>query len=126
MLDSPQLSIKLNILQHITIWVQIRSIHCDWVNVSLFKSSPKDMLFFYTDFKEKGRTRDKHGHERETSFSCLPYMRLHPGSKPQPEACALTGNRTRDLLVYKMMLQTTKSHGQDSLSLNLQVILHPY
>ena len=49
--------------------------------------------------KREGRQREKHQCEREALTSCLPY-------------CAVTGNRTRNLLVYGMTLQPNEPLGQ--------------
>ena len=51
---------------------------------------------------------------RETSISCLLYV-LQPGTKPTTQAHALTGNRTGDLLLCRMMpnLLSHMSQGKE-------------
>lgn len=58
------------------------------------------LLFFY--FRERKR-------EKETLIGCLPYASW-PGIEPTTWVCTLTGNQTRNLVVYGMMLQPTEPH----------------
>ena len=49
----------------------------------------------------------------ETSMGCLPYT-PQLGIEPAMEVCVLTGNQTRNLLVFGMMLQlrhTARAEG---------------
>ena len=59
---------------------------------------------------EEGEEREQHWCEREISIGylpCMPRQRLNP----QPRhACALTGNWTCSLSIYRMTLQPTESH----------------
>ena len=67
----------------------------------LFFILTEDMLI---DFREQAREAEREGEkrqcERETSTGCL----IHPdrGAKPATQACALTGNQTDDLSMYRM------------------------
>ena len=70
---------------------------------TFFLSSPEDMLI---DFRERGR---EGGGRRETSIGSLSYA-LQEGTEPAILASALTGNQTRDLLVHRMMFQSTEPH----------------
>ena len=55
------------------------------------------------------REGEKHLCERETSIGCSSYM-PQLGTRPATKVCALTGNRTRDLLVYGTTLQLAEPH----------------
>ena len=83
-----------------------------------FRKSPehKDfsgsfLIFFYSHSRtcllilERGGRRER---EKKTLISCLS-NRLQRGIKPAAQVCALTRNRTRDLLVYRTTLQPTES-----------------
>ena len=71
-------------------------------------------LFIYT-FHPHPRTcllileREGRVRRRKTPISWILYM-PRPGTKPATQACALMGNWTDDLLVYKIMLQPTEPH----------------
>lgn len=51
----------------------------------------------------------------QLSIACAPAR-----DQSQSLVCALAGNRTRNLLVFGMMLQTTKPPGQRGLNYNLR------
>ena len=78
-----------------------------WVmSFFFFVSLNFSQLIAFTDFKdfiflflEKGEGREK---ERERNINCLSLACLQLGTWPTTQACALTGNRTGDLLVYRM------------------------
>ena len=62
--------------------------------------------FSFVDFRERRREVEREGKnyqcERETLIDCL--LHVHqPRTKPATQACALTENQTRDLLVCRMM-----------------------
>ena len=65
-----------------------------------FFNAHKDMLL---DFEREG----KEG--RETSIGCLSHA-PRPGTEPLTYVCVLSGNRTHNLSVYRMMLQPTEPH----------------
>ena len=59
-------------------------------------------------FLERGEGREK---EKERNISVwLPLTPHLLGTWPATMACALTGNRTGDILVYRMMLQPIEPH----------------
>ena len=60
-------------------------------------------------FREKGRERDR---ERETSIGCLLYEPW-PGIEPATQVCALTGNETHHLWLYRVTLQPTEPPSQN-------------
>ena len=57
------------------------------------------------------REREKHQCGRERLISCLPYAPLL-GTEPITSVCALTRNRTHNLLVFRKTLQPTEPPGQ--------------
>ena len=71
--------------------------------------APEIILFYFFQilFLERGEGGRKRG--RQTSLykrhiNCLPLARPCLGTWLAAQACVLTGNRTSDLLVYKLML----------------------
>ena len=56
--------------------------------------------------------------KRETLIGCLPHTPWR-GIEPTTQACAHTGDRTRSLLVYGMMLQPSEPPGQGVTGFNL-------
>ena len=71
--------------------------------------------FYSFTFIERGREREREGEEhqcvRDTSI-ILPLARPQPGTWPATQACALTGNRTRDLLVHRPTLSPLSHTSQ--------------
>ena len=67
---------------------------------------------FFTDFREKGREKEKHGCERETSIICFLYS-YQPRIKPITSVYALARNQIHNLLVYGMVLQLTEPPSQE-------------
>ena len=66
---------------------------------------------FFKDFIFRVGEGEEHGYVRETSIGCL----LHapqPGTKPTTQECALTRNRTGDLLLCRMTLNQLSPAGQ--------------
>ena len=82
------------------------------LSTSLFSFFMSHYLFVFfciiIIFLTEGKGQ-KYGCERETLIGCLSHM-LGPGREPIAWVCALTGNRTHDLLVYGMTLQPTEPH----------------
>ena len=76
------------------------------------KSSAAECLL--TLEKEEGRGREQEREREtsmwETSIGCLLYMPW-PDFIPATQVCALTGDRTQNLLVYETMFQTTEPPG---------------
>ena len=66
-------------------------------------------------FLERGKEGRKRG--RETSVSCLLH-KPQPRNKPITQACALTGNRTRRLLLCSMMPNPPSHTDQGSIFFN--------
>ena len=62
-------------------------------------------------FRERGRKGERHECERE-NIGRLPlvYIPTRPGTEPAPQAIALTGNQTRDLSIYGMMLEPSEPY----------------
>ena len=71
-------------------------------------------LLFFKDFNylflERGEGREK---ERERNINV--WLPLTPGTWPATQACALTGNRTRDPLVRRPALNPLSHTSQGSL-----------
>ena len=69
-----------------------------------FFLNPHRRICMLIDLREKGwkeeREREIHRWEREALISCLLYT-PQPRSVPRTQACALTRNRTGNLLVYR-------------------------
>ena len=83
--------------------------------ISLLKTD-----FIYL-FLERGEGREKERERnidvREKRQSIASHTHPNWGSKPATWACALTGNWTCNLLVYRMMLQPTEPPGQGFLNI---------
>ena len=60
------------------------------------------------DFRQKGRARET---ERDRPIGCLTYV-ARPGLQLATSSCALTGDRTHNLLLYEMMLQPQPTEPQ--------------
>ena len=74
---------------------------------------------------ERGEGREK---ERERNIGArnvdwLPLARPQPGTRPKIQACALTGNRTSDLLVHRLVLSPLNHTSQGKIFLN---VFHPH
>ena len=83
-----------------------------WQRLSRSQMHPFFYLYLRTRLLilERGERREKE-RERETSIGCLSYT-SQPRPKPTTQACALTGNQTRDLLVCGMMHNRLSCTGQ--------------
>ena len=55
----------------------------------------------------------------------LPPMRPPPGTRPTTQACALTGNRTSDLLVCRMMPNPLSHTSQGKAQFFIRELEHP-
>ena len=71
---------------------------------NFFYSSPKDM---FIDFRERVRERER-GRKREGERERERERNIHQ----LPPKCALMGDLTHNLLVYRTRLQPTESPGQ--------------
>ena len=73
------------------------------------KISGKDFAYLFLEIVEGRKT------EREGNVDRLPLTHHHPGTWPTTQACALTGNRTGDLLVCRPALNPLShtSQGKD-------------
>ena len=77
---------------------------------------PHPRTFFNTFRERRERWREKHQCEREAFFGCPLYVTRQGsyvpglGTEPASYLCALTGNRTHNLLVYGTTLHPTEPH----------------
>ena len=102
----------------------------------LQKHPPSFFFFFFLRFylfifRERGREGEKEGEKhqcvRETLIDCLSPA-LQPGTRPATQACALTGNRTGDLLFCRMILNQLSHASQGSSTPRLfknKIVVHP-
>ena len=73
-----------------------------WIALKFFKK------ILFALFLERVEEKEK---ERERNINVwLPLMCPLPGTWPTTQACALTGNRTREPLVHRSMAQSTELH----------------
>ena len=72
----------------------------------------KDFIYLFLD---RGEGREK---ERERNNVWLPLMRPLLGTWPSTQACALTGNQTRDPLVHRLVLSPLSHTSQGSFVLS--------
>ena len=77
--------------------------------LKFFLFLPKDI--FPIAFSERGREREKHQCERETSIGCLLYA-PGLGNKPTTQACAQTGNQTHSFSVTEQRSNQLSHVGQ--------------
>ena len=76
--------------------------------VKIFLSPPEDRPI---DFREgKGGRERGMKQQWERNPDWLPLVQTYTGTKPTTQACALNGNLTCDLPLYRMMLQPTETH----------------
>ena len=78
-------------------------------------------LFFFRFYflnLEKGEGREKEGEKHRSVASCT---HSNPWIKPTTQACTLTGNRTSDLSLCRMMPSQLSHTGQGEMSFHFLV-----
>ena len=75
--------------------------HLDWKSLFIFRERGRD----------EEREGQKHQCARETLISCLSHTRWQ-GTWPATQACALTGNQTGDLSVYRLAFNPLSHNSQ--------------
>ena len=103
---------RARLVQHIFLFK--RDFHARWMFICLCVCVYLNILFIYFS-RERGREGDreeeKHQCVREKQ---LPLTRPQPGTWPATQACALTGNRTGNLLVHRLALNPLSHMSQGS------------
>ena len=94
-----------NKFQYITVF----SYSCDMGILFYFL---KYFIYLFLEREGREKERERKINVRETSISCLSYV-LQLGTKPTTQACALTRNRTCDLLFCRTKPNQLSHMGQD-------------